>query len=118
VHVEWWQILIAAGFGLSTLDRGLVILEHLGLIPRRIVFWLQQRWLRRIEDQARRQALDALLTNGISTRLEALKEQMVDTSELLAGHLIEAADDRRMAAEDRQRLNELYEQIIVNGKNV
>lgn len=116
VHVAWWQILIAIGFTLSTLDRGVVILEHLGLLPRQLLTWLQRRWLRRLEEKARSQALDSLLTNGITTKLDAVREQGSETAELLAEHLVDATEDRRLAAVDRQRLNELYEKLVIDGE--
>lgn len=107
--VTWWQVLIVMGFTLSTLDRAVVIMEHLGVLPTRFVTWLQQRWLRRMEDKARRDALDALLSNGITTKLDAVTVLVHEHADLLAQHIEEAVEDRR-------RLNALYERIIGDGE--
>lgn len=111
-HVEWWQLLIAAYFALQVIDRVVTIAEHMGILPSMVLTWLQSRWLRRVEDQARQRALDSLLSNGITTKLDAAVQQGTATAELLANHINEAEEDRRLAAEDRRHLNELYEHLL------
>lgn len=109
---EWWQIVIAIFFALSTLDRLYALAEHLGFLPSRLLTWLQGRWLRRVEDVARQRALDSLLSNGITDKLNRTVEQGEATAELLAHHINEAQEDRRLASEDRRRLNALYEHLL------
>lgn len=114
--IAWWQAMIALYFVFTTADRLAVVAEHLGLVPVRLLGWLQQRWMHSLEERARRQALDALLTNGITSRLEAVKAQLHDNQTLLASHLEDAQEDRRLATVDRARLSELYDRIMHPGR--
>lgn len=112
MQFEWWQILLGAYVVLQSLDKIATVAEHLGVLPARMVRWLQGRWLRRLEDDARTRALDSLLSNGITTKLDAAVRQGVDTAQLVARHINEAEEDRRLAAADRQMLRILYTHVL------